>query len=224
MDCLAVFDDIGVPGKQFDCDDNELLNPRRLTATVDYYSTLSKAKIRGELSLFDAFYESNAHFAYAGFKSMPLRHKQLGALLTKQDTQIITIVRSDVASTCASFITAHRHGTWRREGILPDYRYRFTEQDAELLRGNVQYLLRSWKLLQDIPGAIALSFEDCCEPTFESPKLDAYFGRPVRFQNPRPPVSGAFYVENWLEFQEFVKSVWLQNGGDEARFSLLPSS
>src|SRR5690606_28342528 len=119
MDALAGFDDVGLPSRQYTCEDNELLNPKRPKSTLACYSKLSGRSILSEIELLRAFYDSNRHFAFAGFKSMPLRHEShehFRLLTADPEVQVITIQREDLHSTVASFLAAARFGTWRREG------------------------------------------------------------------------------------------------------------
>lgn len=216
MDALAAFDDIGLPNRQFPCDDNELLNPKRSKATVACYSKLSGERISTESALFEAYFRSNSQFAFAGFKSMPLRHQNLDLLTLDQEIQVITIYREDIYSTAASFLTAARFGTWRREGEPQTHRLRFESAHEQMVDSNVAYLAKSFELLSEVQGAIRLRFEDLCTAQYANPELDAYFGRAVRFLNPRPPRSGSEYIENWAEFCEFVERARLKHSGRAA--------
>jgi hypothetical protein len=70
--------------------------------------------------------------------------------------------------------------------------------------GNLRYVVRSHAQLSQVPNAIALVYEDLCDPGFSSEGLDAFFGRPIRLDDPKPPTSAEAYVANWPEFRAFV--------------------
>lgn len=213
MDSLAAHPDIGLPIRQYDCDDNELLNAIRLKETQRCYSELAGQRLDGESALIEAFFASNLQFAYAGFKSMPLRHRELSSLLADPELQIITIRRWDLCSTAASFLLATRFGTWRREGEEQKNLYEFVAEDEQMVRSNLAYLEKSWKLLQGVPSAIDLIFEDFCYAGHSDPLLNEYFGRTITFLHPRAPRSGSEYIKNWGDFRAFVEKVWTDLGG-----------
>lgn len=213
MDSLAAHPDIGLPNRQYDCDDNELLNPIRIQETRRHYEAVAGRSLSKEGDLIDAFFASNQSFAYAGFKSMPLRHSDLRCLVEDPDVQIITIRRWDLCSTAASFLLAMRFGTWRREGEKQENFYEFLGEDQQPVRDNLAYLEKSWRLLKGLPSAIDLIFEDFCYEGHSDPLLEQYFERPIAFLNPRPPRSGAEYIKNWGEFREFVAKNWIELGG-----------
>ena len=160
MDALAVHPDILVPNKQIDCRDNEILNPLFVRDIAQAYQRLSGNPVTDELSLIQAFYETGESSAYAGFKSMPNRHQKLSTLLRRDDLQVITLIRRDLASTIASFITAVDTGSWRREGEQHANTFVFGGEYEKRVRGHLTYLLRSLRVLNNIPGAIRLIFED----------------------------------------------------------------
>jgi len=68
----------------------------------------------------------------------------------------------------------------------------------------LRYVLRSRAQLSQVPNAIALVYEDLCDPGFSCPALDDFFGRPIRLDDPKPPTLAATYVPNWDEFLAFV--------------------
>ncbi len=95
-------------------------------------------------------------------------------------------------------------GTWRRSGEAAQARLTFRREDARRVLGNLVYVHRSLVQLGMVPGAIRLTYESLCDPAFRCVELDAYFGRPIKIEDPRPPTSGRSYVTNWEEFEDFV--------------------
>ena len=69
-----------------------------------------------------------------------------------------------------------------------------------------RYVLNSAAQLRRVPDAIALTYEDLCRPEFSDPALDAFFGRPIRLDDPKPPTSAETYVSNWPEFLAFIEA------------------
>ncbi len=65
---------------------------------------------RHNVLLVAAFYASNQTMPFAGFKTMPNRHRHLRRMINEHDIQVITLVRRDIASTIASFIAATDSG------------------------------------------------------------------------------------------------------------------
>jgi len=205
MDALARFDDIVVPSKQIDCVDNEIFHPQRIRQYAYTYQQLSGIPVRDELSLMEAFYQSNQDAGFAGFKSMPNRHRSLMEVATSGKTKIITLTREDVASTVASFIMAIDADTWRRQGGAQPNRFRFTALYHERAFSHLAYIKQSIDFLHSLPNAIHVSFEDLCRPDFSHKGLDEYFRRRIALDNPMPPTSGAEYVDNWDEFVTFIE-------------------
>ncbi|MBS0203226.1 MAG: hypothetical protein JSS49_10035 [Planctomycetes bacterium] len=204
MDALARYDDIAVPHKQVDCKDNEILHPRRRGLYAQQYQQLTGLPVTDELSLIHAFYESNLNAPYAGFKSMPERHQRLGEFAAQPNLQFITLKRADIPSTIASFLMAFDAGTWRREGGEQSNRLTFGPAYEQRAIGHLRYLLQCESQLRSLVGAIHLQYEDLCRSEFSCPALDAFFQRPIRLLNPKPPTSAESYVENWDEFCSFI--------------------
>lgn len=209
MEALGRSEDIAVPNKNIECPDNELIHPRTLTNNLARYSELCHRTLSGQQELVDAFFELNADYAYAGFKSMTNRHKDYPGIFSRSDLQYITLDRRDIASTAASFLLAEIRGSWRRHGEPQPEGFRFdAARWGKRVESNVVYMFRSHWVLNDLPGAIHLYYEDLCNPDARSAELDAFFGRPVRLLTPKPPTSGSSYVSNWEEMQAFVDNAW----------------
>lgn len=204
MDTLARHDDIAVPHKQVECVDNEILHPRRRGDYARQYEQLSGLPVRDELSLIHAFYESNRQVPYAGFKSMPERHRYLKEFSSQPDLQFITLKRGDIPSTVASFLMAFDAGTWRREGGEQSNRLVFGPNYEKRSLGHLRYLESCEQMLKSLPGAIHLQYEDLCRPGFISESLDNFFQRHVALLNPKASTTGASYVENWDDFCRFI--------------------
>ncbi len=204
MDALAVHDDIAVPGKQVDSHDHEILRLRNPVRYWRSYAALSGLPVTDELSLVRAFYHSNSGAQFAGFKTMPNRHRFLRQLFDEHGMQMICIYRRDVASTIASFIAAKDAGSWRRSGEPQPHRVRFRGHLVARADAHLNYPAKGIELFSHLPGAIKLAFEDLCEPDFADVALERYFERPVRLLSPRPPVNGSSYVENWPQLVRHV--------------------
>jgi len=207
MDHLARYPDIALPGRNIDCVDQELVHPARLEAHSAAYARLCARPIDTQDALIEAFFALNGEAALAGFKTMPNRHKDFADFVARPDIQFITLSRRDVASTVASFLMAMATDSWRRSGGAHGARLRFdAARDAAAVLGNLKYVLRSAEQLGKVPNAIALAYEDLCNPGFSNPRLDAFFGRRIRLDDPRPPTSGESYVANWPEFRAYVEA------------------
>ncbi len=205
MDRLARCSDIALPGRNIDCVDQELVHPARFAAHAAAYARLCGAPIDTVDELIDGFFAYNSGAAYAGFKTMPNRHKALDRFVSRPDIQFITLSRRDVASTVASFVVAMATDSWRRDGGPQNARWSFDpRRDAHGVIGNLRYVLKSTEQLRRVPNAIALAYEDLCDPAFSDPKLDTFFARPIRLDRPQPPTSGESYVRNWSEFRDFI--------------------
>jgi LPS sulfotransferase NodH len=206
MDHLATHPDIAVPGKNIDCVDQELVHPARLETHAAAYARLCAKPIATQDALVEAFFACNVDAAFAGFKTMPNRHKNLAAFVARPDVRFITLSRRDVASTVASFLMAMATDSWRRSGDAHATQLRFdAARDAGVVLGNLKYVLRSRQQLERVPNAIALVYEELCDPAFSNPRLDAFFGRHIRLDDPRPPTSGESYVANWPEFRAYIE-------------------
>jgi hypothetical protein len=205
MDRLERYPDIAVPGKNIACVDQELVHPARIQVQAAAYAKLCGKAITTPEQLIDCFFDFNGGAAFAGFKTMPNRHKDLDRFAARPDIQFITLSRRDVASTVASFLVAMATDSWRRYGEPQSARWKFEPQrDAGAVVSNLRYVVRSEAQLARVRNPIALAYEDLCDPGFSSPALDAFFGRPIRLDDPRPPTSGEAYVANWQEFRSFV--------------------
>ncbi|MDQ2962819.1 MAG: hypothetical protein M3R31_06615 [Pseudomonadota bacterium] len=205
MDRLAQYPDIAVPSKNIACIDHELTHPARIQAHAAAYAQLCGRSVTTPEQLIDCFFEFNRGAAFAGFKTMPNRHKDLGALVSRPDIQFITLTRLDLASTVASFLMAMTTESWRRSGGPQTARWKFDfQRDAPAVLGNLRYVVRSHAQLSQVPHAIALVYEDLCDPTFSSKEPDTFFGRGIRLDDPQPPTSAETYVANWQEFRTFV--------------------
>lgn len=205
MDVLAGGEDVMVPCKQLDCVDNELLHPRHIQRYMAHYQRASQLAIQDEMSLIDAFYQSAGAFAYAGFKSMPARHRDLARFVSRADVQFITLTRQDLASTVASFIIAIDQGTWRRDGGEQQHRLVFGPQYAERALSHLRYVQDSQAQLRALPNSIALEYEDLVQPSFRCDALDDYFGRPIKLKSAKEATKASAYVENWSEFESFIR-------------------
>lgn len=205
MNFLSRFNDIALPCKDVDCVDNELLNPDSVARIAGEYAARCKQPIRTPDELIDCFYRIHEAVPYAGFKSMPNRHADLGAFAARQNIRCITLVREDIASTVASFQLAIHTGSWRRFGEPQTARWVFDPaRDGQRVLSNLAYVLQSNAALRLIPHAVALTYEELCDPAFSNAELNQFFGREVRIDNPRTPTHGSSYVENWDEFAAFV--------------------
>ncbi|HJQ37517.1 MAG TPA: hypothetical protein VKB93_10290 [Thermoanaerobaculia bacterium] len=210
MSALAAREDVLVPGKLFECPDNELVHPSFVRGYMEWFG----ARDAGEL--IERFFEWGTE-RYAGFKSMPNRHRDYREFIRRTDIQFITLVRDDIASTVASFILAMRTNSWRRSGGEQVHTWTFTEADERLVAGNLKYVYTSRLRLQAIPNAIPLVYEELCDPRFRCDALDEFFERPVRIHDPRPPLHASRYVTNWTELEQFIERTL-------ARYSLDSSS
>ena len=214
IDALARFDDIAVPSKQIDCIDNEIFHPRFIKKYAAQYQELSGIPVRDELSLIEAFFKSN-DAAYCGFKSMPNRHQHLHTLASKGDVKLISLSRNDIPSTVASFIIAIDRNTWRRQGGKQKHRFTFGPEYRERALSHLAYIVDSQKVFDALPNCIQLNFEDLCKKDFANEELNEFFQRPVKLANPRPPVSGEAYVDNWDEFTEFINQKLAEMGVEQ---------
>ena len=207
MDRLARERDIALPGKNIDCIDQELVHPTRVAAHAAAFARLSGATITTVDALIEAFFALNADAAFAGFKTMPNRHRDFERFVGRSDIRFITLSRRDIASTVASFVVAMATDSWRREGGAQQARWTFDpRRDGEAVAGNLRYVIKSAAQLERVPNAIALAYEDLCDPHFSDPALDALFGRSIRLDDPRPATSARSYVANWAEFCAFLET------------------
>ena len=206
MTRLEQFPDIAVPNKNLRCTSNELVHPGRVAKYMKRYSEMCGRPIGSQDELIDSFYAFNEGFAFAGFKSMPNRHADLQAFTDRKDIRFITLTRNDITSTVASFLIAASTGTFKREGEPHLLKWRFNPStDAPRALQTLGYVQRSHSQLRLIPNAIRLTYEDLCAPGFRSAALDAYFGRPISLEHPKPPTFAGDYLENWEEFKAFIE-------------------
>ena len=205
MDELGRYDDIALPSKQVDCVDNEILHPKRVRKYRSYYQQHSAVQITDEVSFINAFFAANQHAEYAGFKSMPNRHRQLHAVVQLPMLQVITLDRSDLASTVASFIVASDKNTWRRYGGEQDYSFTFEGEYVQRALSHLRYIVQSRNILKQIPRAIHLKYEDLCRSDFHHQALDDYFERHIALENPKSATVADHYVTNWDSFKAFIE-------------------
>jgi hypothetical protein len=205
MNVLEKFPDIAVPNKNIPCVDNELVHPKRVQEYAKRYSELCGTPIVTPDELIDGFFAHNASAAYAGFKTMPDRHKKFDAFVSQPDIQFITLTRRDIPSTVASFLLAMKTDSWRRFGEPQQARWKFQPAAAgRVTLSNLTYVQDSIARLSRVSHAIHLVYEDLCDPAYRCAALDDYFNRPIHIENPKPPTSGSAYVENWDEFRAFI--------------------
>ncbi len=204
MDSLEKFEDIAVPNKQIECRDNEILHPGYVKQYALIYQKITGLNVQNERDLINAFYNSNKHFDYAGFKSMPNRHPHFLELISNKKIQIITLHRSDIASTVASFIIASDANTWRREGGDQPNNFTFGADYEKRAFSHLLYIEQSWQRLKIIPNAIHLTYEDLCSDDFNNVQLDEYFQRNIKLMSPKKPTLAEHYVDNWQEFSTFI--------------------
>ena len=132
MDRLAQYPDVAVPNKNIECIDHELMHPARIQAHAAAYAKLCGRAITTPEELIDCFFGFNSSAAFAGFKTMPNRHRDLGSFTARPDIQFITLTRRDLASTVASFVMAMTTESWRRYGEPQTARWTFDlQRDAD---------------------------------------------------------------------------------------------
>jgi hypothetical protein len=169
------------------------------------YEKFAAMPVTDELSLALAFYSSNESSAYAGFKTMPNRHRQLGRMIAENEIQVINLFRRDLPATIASFIAARDVKSWDRRGEPQDYRFHFSAAIEPRIDMHLAYILKSLRLLATLRGAITIEFEQLCTDTFSDRQLNTYFDRAIRLQDPRPPIETSSYVENWPAFAQYIQ-------------------
>lgn len=196
--------DVVLPSHDVDCVDEELLHPERAADYARHYAEATGRAIQDESGLVDAFFGHHADAAYVGFKSMPNRHPNLAAFVSRPDVAFITLTRADIPSTVASFMLAMRRGTWRRHGGQPQQSWTFTEADEQQVRWNLAYVLKANATLARVPARVRLTYENLFAPGFRSAELDKLFGRPIQIAAPKAPVSGRDYVTNWQVFTAYL--------------------
>ena len=209
MQALARCNGVGLPDSTIGCDDFELLHPQKKAKYIQYFEQLTQTPL-SDPQLVEAFYSSQAHQQFAGFKSMPNRHQDYEQFIQSRNITFITLSRRDIPSTIASFTLAMHRGTWRRYGGSPDQQLVFNPEQCQRIVSNIRYLHKALAQLGAIQNPIRLVYEELCQPDFCCPQLDAFFGQSVQIASPQPPTSGASYVVNWDEFSEFVDQTWSQ--------------
>jgi len=208
MQALRAFQDIATPSKDLDCADDELLHPDHMAGYAREYERLTASPIRTPNQLLRAFFRFNAGFAYAGFKSMPNRHYRFEEFVHQSGLTFITLIRADIHSTVASFLTAIQTGCWRRDGGEQPLVWRFDRaRHGPLATSNLAYVLESQRLISGIPNAIHLSYEELCMANFHSFELDRFFGRHIALANPQPSTHASAYLSNWDEYLEFIQQI-----------------
>lgn len=212
MDQIAALPHVAVPAKDIDCRDSELTHPGNAPRNAAAYAALTGSPIGSIPELVEAFYGHHANDVLAGFKSMINRHPDLAQFIHRGDVQFITLRRRDIAATVASFMLAMEQGTWRRDGGQPPNTWTFTADKAERVASNLDYVVFSNRALAQVPKAIALDYESLCRVDFADPRLDAFFGRPIRLPNPQPPTDASRYVTNWGAFTAFLRQRIAQRG------------
>lgn len=212
MNAIADSDAVYTPREDIGRYDHELLHPDAEAKARPAYARLSGRAIASPAELVEGFlaYHRSRSTAWAGFKSMPNRHPRWADFAGRDDIKFITVIRRDIASTAASFHLARQSGTWRRSGGHQPYRWRFVSEDKRMVTENVLYLYQAHRHLERLQPAIHLCYENLCQHGFRCAALDEYFERPIRLADPKPPISGASYIENWPEFEAFVHKMWKQ--------------
>jgi len=205
MAALARHPGIALPRKQIDCGDDELLREHSLHAHTRQYRRLSGALITSADELIDLFYDYNRGAPFAGFKSMPHRHKRYGDSVARPDIQAIILRRRDLASTLASFMLATEQGIWRRAGERASARWRFGDHNRQAALSILRNLKTNLHKLEAVADRIDLVFEDLCDRAFQDPRLDACFGRRITIDDSRLPVSGETCTDSWDAFLTFVR-------------------
>lgn len=217
MDRISELESVAVPNKDIDCRDNELVHPEHFKQYAAAYAAITGRDISTVPELIRAFYAYHEDADFAGFKSMINRHPYPRAFIRHSGIQFITLLRRDVPSTIASFMAAKEKHTWRRNGGTPSQKWTFDSSDTRYLDSNISYVVQSNRILEQIPGAISLWYEECCRPDFENTRLDSYFRAHIAFRQPKPPTNAAEYVTNWDEFVNYVTKRVRSFSGQRAR-------
>ena len=204
MKAFEKFDDIAVPNKNLVCPDNELLNFRRIKEHKKSMSKLVNNSIKSREELIKYFFDYNNAFSYVGFKLLPPFEKYT-KFFQREDIKFIYLKRDDLPSTVASSFFAIKYKTWKRSGEKHNVKERIKGFDKLLVRKITREHYRSKEILDTIPTAIQIRFEDLCQPDFLNTELDGFFNRHIKLDNPKPPLSGAEYIDNWEWFKQYVK-------------------
>ena len=205
MSVLEGYDDIAVPNKNIDCNNNELVQQRVAKLHRRLYGELCGTEIKTDAELIEKFFEYNQASPFAGFKTMPMRHKNQPEFFQRQDIQFIILTREDIPSTVASFIAARMKNTWDRKGGAARSKIRIRGISVLMVWGNIIYIRRSLNALNMINNGIKITYEALCDPNFSNQELNAYFGRTIQLASPVKPTSGADYIENWDWLKGFVE-------------------
>lgn len=208
MDAIAAIAGVTVPAVDIECRDHELVHPDRFAHYSHTYSALTGNTVATPSQLIDAYYHHHLDKRWVGFKTMVDRHPDLQEFVARDDIRFITLVRRDVVATCASFMLAKEHATWRRRGGLPSQRWTFSAANRQRVLDNLVYIHNSLQILQLVPGAIRLTYEELCNPGHIHTGLNALFGTTVTINTPRAPINASEYVTNWQEFQQFCTLHW----------------
>lgn len=205
INAIGALPDVVVPSKNVPSPDNELIHHN----TQPGYEKLAGRKFANTNQLVDFFYHVNREAKFAGFKSMPRRHHpDYSGFAQRADVQFITLDRRDIFATAASFLTAIKHRTWRRQGGVPPQKLLYEPTDERQLQINLGYMARGRLALLEPRNAIALYYEDLCRPGFSSAELNEYFEQPVALEGAKPPTQTSEYVENDSEFRAAVEHAW----------------
>ena len=208
MDAIAAIAGVAVPAVDIECRDHELVHPDRFAQYSRAYSALTGDTIETPSQLIDAYFHHHLDKRWVGFKTMVDRHPDLSGFVARDDIRFITLVRHDVVATCASFMLAKEHATWRRRGGIPSQRWTFSAGNRQRVLDNLVYIHNSFQVLRLVPGAIRVTYEDLCTPNYSHRELNALFGAPVAFNAPQAPIDASRYVTNWQEFQQFCTLHW----------------
>lgn len=205
MEALRAHPDVGTPARDVASEDDELLHPQHAARYAEHYARLTGLTVKTQGQLMHAFYHHNRRRAFAGFKTMPNRHDNFEKFTRSPRIQFISLIRRDIPSTVASFLLAMERGCWRRTGGPQARQWTFDpRRDGPAAAANLNYVMSSIRRIEEIPGAIALHYEDLCRDDFQDSRLDGFFARRIRIANPLPPLHGSSYVGNWHEFLEFL--------------------
>jgi hypothetical protein len=205
MNVIADSDVVAVPNKNIECPNNELVQHRFVKKYKKLYAELSQTPIKTNRELINQFFLYNQQYAFVGFKTMPLRHKDDPGFFLRDDIQFIVLSRNDIPSTVASFLHARKANTWNRTGGSYQGKLGVGWFDKLLMWGNVRYIRDSLAVINKIKKPIQISYEELCSPAFSNAELNELFGRTIKLDNPSRPTSGEAYVENWDEFKRFVE-------------------
>lgn len=151
---------------------------------------------------------------FAGIKTIPSFHREWAALAALPDVQFITITRTDVLGTIASMLISERLDNWQTpvRQQLGGAKFRFREffpdaRSQEMYLGDLLnrllFDLRTLERLNAHPNTIAIRCEDMLG-SFQSPRLDAYFGQPVLLRGFAAPTSPRECFEDVDEFRRTI--------------------